>query len=94
MQSVNYFKDDQAKDDYALILELVTHALKEAKVLDHVTIEERNEGFMVKPKVINNKEDKIKKFEALAGSAIPTGEDVKELLNMAHRTEEWRGNKV
>lgn len=93
MQSVNYFKDNSAKNDYAIILELVKGALKEAQVLDHVTIEERNEGFLVKPKVVD-KEDKVKKFEALAGSAIPSGEDVKELLDMTKRKEVWRRKKV
>lgn len=93
MQSINYFKDDHSKNDYSTILELVKGALKEAHLLDRIVIEERIEGFMVKPKIID-KEEKIKKFESLAGSAIPAGEDVKELIDMANRKEEWRGKEV
>lgn len=93
MQSINYFKDDNSKNDYAVILELVKGALKDAKLLDQITIEERNEGFMVKPKMLN-KQEKIKKFEHLAGSAIPSGEDVKELIDMANRKEDWRGKEI
>lgn len=53
MQSINYFKEDNSKnDDYAVILELVKGALKDAKLLDQITIEERNEGFLVKPKIV------------------------------------------
>lgn len=93
MSSINYFKDDASKDDYAIILEIVKGALKQAHVLEHVTIEERNEGFMVIPKKLDKRE-KIKKFEALAGSALSIGEEVKELLDMANRKEDWRGKEV
>ncbi|EKN63786.1 hypothetical protein P9E76_15895 [Schinkia azotoformans] len=86
MQSVNSFQDNHSNNDYSLILELVKGALKEAKLLDQIIIEERNEGFFVKPKQID-KQEKIKQFEKLAGTAIAAGEDIKELLDMVSRKD-------
>ena len=92
MQSVNSFQDNHSNNDYSAILELVKGALKEAKLLDQIIIEERNGGFFVKPK--QNKQEKIKKFEKLAGTAIAAREDIKELLDIASRKEEWRENEI
>lgn len=93
MQSVNLYQNDHSNNDYSAILELVKGALKEAKLLDQIIIEERNEGFFVKPKQID-KNGKIQQFEKLAGTALSVGEDVKELLDMADRKDEWRGKEI
>ncbi|MFZ3579219.1 hypothetical protein [Virgibacillus sp. DJP39] len=75
------------------ILNLVKDALKEAKLLDQLIIEERKEGYLLKPKS-NNKQEKIKAFETLAGSAIKSGENVDDLIKMGKREEKWRDKEV
>ncbi|HLR41364.1 MAG TPA: hypothetical protein VK091_06770 [Virgibacillus sp.] len=75
------------------ILKLVEDALEKAKLLDKLIIEERSEGYMLKPKK-NSKVEKLKAFEDLAGSAIKAGEDVKNLVKMANREEYWRSKGI
>ncbi|MGP3561835.1 hypothetical protein [Geobacillus sp. BK01] len=72
------------------LLLLVKQALREANLLQLTVIEEREDGWAIKPRPLNT-EEKIRLFESLAGSALPVGEDVKELLKIANREEEeWR----
>lgn len=91
--NVNLSENQNFKANYTQILRLVKNALEDAKLLDQLVIEERSEGFMVKPK-LNNKDEKIRAFESLAGSAVDAGDNIKELINMADRKQDWRSKDV
>lgn len=39
------------------------------------------------------KQEKVKKFEELAGSAISSDENIIDLIDMANRNEEWRSSR-
>ncbi|MDF0728805.1 hypothetical protein PY093_19510 [Cytobacillus sp. S13-E01] len=93
MVNVNLSENQNFKANYTQILRLVKNALEDAKLLDQLVIEERSEGFMVKPK-LNNKDEKIRAFESLAGSAVDAGDNIKELINMADRKQDWRSKDV
>lgn len=80
-------------DNNNQILNLVKDALEEANLLDHLFIEERKEGYMLKPR-INDKNEQIKTFAALAGSAVKAGENVDDLINMGKREEKWTSEEV
>lgn len=84
-QGYDYTSDNQ-------VMKMVKKALKDADLMDQIIIEERQEGFMVKPKN-QSKEDKIKTFDALAGSAILVGDNVDDLIKMAKRDKGWRSNE-
>lgn len=76
------------------LLSLVKQALREANLLPLTVIEEREDGWVIKPRPLNT-EEKIRLFESLAGSALSAGEDIKELLKTANREgDEWRDQEL
>lgn len=93
MENLNISKSYNNNEEDEHILQLVKSALKEADLLEKVEIEERNDGFMLKPKKYN-KDDKVKFFESLAGSALTVGDDSKDLIKMANREEYWRREDI
>lgn len=95
MGNVDILKNhnEDERHDYVHIFQLVKRALQEANLLQLTVIEEKTDKLIVKPKPLST-EDKVKAFESLAGSAVLAGENVKELLKMANREEEWRNNEL
>jgi len=95
MGNVDILKNhnEDERHDYVHIFQLVKRALQEANLLQLTVIEEQTDKLIVEPKPLST-EDKVKAFESLAGSAVLAGENVKELLKMANREEEWRNNEL